>query len=154
MGWECELDSSVSGYGLVADPCEHGNEPPGSIKEVGIFLTSWATISSSRTVLNGVSYNSLVSNVNESTVRTNVLHFDYSVFSDFFQECIKMCKSFATKWLPARKFWFKCWRKCKYIVLGHVYHADTCSNGAASILLCRYEWKTCVPVGTLLEAGD
>jgi hypothetical protein len=26
------LDSADSGYGLVADPCEHGNEASGSIK--------------------------------------------------------------------------------------------------------------------------
>jgi hypothetical protein len=28
----CGLDSSGSGYGPVAGPCEHGNEPSGSIK--------------------------------------------------------------------------------------------------------------------------
>jgi hypothetical protein len=28
----CELDSSSSGYGLVAGSCEHGNELSGSIK--------------------------------------------------------------------------------------------------------------------------
>jgi len=34
----CGLDSSCSGYGPVADPCEQGNEPSGSIKRG--FLTS------------------------------------------------------------------------------------------------------------------
>jgi hypothetical protein len=29
---ECGLDSSVSGWGLVTDSCEHGNETLGSIK--------------------------------------------------------------------------------------------------------------------------
>jgi hypothetical protein len=33
----CELDSSGSRYGPLAGPCEHGNEPSGSIKE-GEFL--------------------------------------------------------------------------------------------------------------------
>jgi hypothetical protein len=30
----CGLDSSGSGYGPVAGPCEHGNEPSGYIKSV------------------------------------------------------------------------------------------------------------------------
>jgi hypothetical protein len=34
----------------VADSCEHGNEPLGSIK-VGDFLTNWVTISFSRRTL-------------------------------------------------------------------------------------------------------
>jgi hypothetical protein len=33
----CGLDASGSGYGPVADSCEHGNEPSGSIK-VGEFI--------------------------------------------------------------------------------------------------------------------
>jgi hypothetical protein len=34
---ECELESSGAGKGPVAGPCEHGNEPSGSIKG-GEFL--------------------------------------------------------------------------------------------------------------------
>jgi hypothetical protein len=30
--WGCELNSSCSGRGPVAGSCEHGNDPPGSIK--------------------------------------------------------------------------------------------------------------------------
>jgi hypothetical protein len=35
-----ELDSAGSGERPVAGFCEHGNEPPGSIKKAGYFLTS------------------------------------------------------------------------------------------------------------------
>jgi hypothetical protein len=31
MAW-CGLDLSSSGCGLVTDACEHGNEPPDSVK--------------------------------------------------------------------------------------------------------------------------
>jgi hypothetical protein len=53
------LDSSGSGQELVADSCEHGNEPSGSTKAWN-FLTFWETISfSKRTLLHGVSYHSV-----------------------------------------------------------------------------------------------
>jgi hypothetical protein len=35
----------------VAGFCEHGNEPSGSIKEAGYFLTRWVTISFSNNTL-------------------------------------------------------------------------------------------------------
>jgi hypothetical protein len=35
----------------VATLCEHGNEPSGSIKKVGYFLTSRVTVSFSRNIL-------------------------------------------------------------------------------------------------------
>jgi hypothetical protein len=35
----------------MADFCEHGNEPSGSIKKAGYFLTSSVTISFSNNVL-------------------------------------------------------------------------------------------------------
>jgi len=31
MVWACELDSSGSGWSPMADFCEHGNEPSGSV---------------------------------------------------------------------------------------------------------------------------
>jgi hypothetical protein len=34
-----ELNSASSGYGPMAGFCEHGNEPSGSIKKAGYFLT-------------------------------------------------------------------------------------------------------------------
>jgi hypothetical protein len=39
----------------MAGFCEHGNEPTGSIKEAGYFLTGWVTISFSNNVHHGVS---------------------------------------------------------------------------------------------------
>jgi hypothetical protein len=33
------MDSAGSGEGQVAGFCEHGNEPSGSIKKAGCFLT-------------------------------------------------------------------------------------------------------------------
>jgi hypothetical protein len=51
-----ELDSAGSGYGPVAGCCEHENEPSGSIKKAGYFLTNWVTISFSNNILHhGVS---------------------------------------------------------------------------------------------------
>jgi hypothetical protein len=35
--WGCELDSSGSGQGPVADSCEHGNETSDSVKD-GEFI--------------------------------------------------------------------------------------------------------------------
>jgi hypothetical protein len=35
---KCGLDSSGSGYGIMAGPCEHDNRPAGSIK-AGRLLT-------------------------------------------------------------------------------------------------------------------
>jgi hypothetical protein len=40
--WGCGLDSLSSGKGQVADSCEHGNEPSGSIK-CGEFL-DWLSV--------------------------------------------------------------------------------------------------------------
>jgi hypothetical protein len=37
-GWG-ELDLAGSGWGPVAGFCENGNEPSGSIKKAGYFLT-------------------------------------------------------------------------------------------------------------------
>jgi len=52
MRWvgACGLDSSGSGYGPMAGPCKHGNEPSGSIKAKN-FLTCWVTVSFSRRTL-------------------------------------------------------------------------------------------------------
>jgi hypothetical protein len=50
----CGPDSSVSGYGSVAFPCEHGDEPSGSIKG-GKFLDC-VIIGFPRTLLLGVTY--------------------------------------------------------------------------------------------------
>jgi hypothetical protein len=48
--------------GPVVDCCEHSNEPLGSIK-AGNFLTNCVTNSfSGRTLLNGVCYNTEISN--------------------------------------------------------------------------------------------
>jgi hypothetical protein len=48
-GWGSGLDSSGSGYGLVAGSCEHNNEPLGSIK-YWEYLWAWATVDFSRRI--------------------------------------------------------------------------------------------------------
>jgi len=50
--------NSGSRQSPVVGFCKHGNEPLGCIK-VGNFLTSWATIKFSRTLLHGISYKSV-----------------------------------------------------------------------------------------------
>jgi hypothetical protein len=49
----CGLNSSGSGQGLVVGPCEHGNEPSGSIKG-GESHQLMATSFSRRILLHGV----------------------------------------------------------------------------------------------------
>jgi hypothetical protein len=53
--WVCGLDWAGPGYRQVADACECGDEPSGSMK-CGNFLTSFKPVSCSRrTVHRGVS---------------------------------------------------------------------------------------------------
>jgi hypothetical protein len=53
--WVCGLDWAGPGQGQVADACECGNEPSGSIKR-GNFLTSRKTVRfARRTLHHGVS---------------------------------------------------------------------------------------------------
>jgi len=48
----------------VAGFCEHGNEPLGSIKKVGCYLTSWVTISFPKNILHhGVSNKNVIQNI-------------------------------------------------------------------------------------------
>ena len=52
----CGLDWAGLGQGQVADACECGNEPSGSVKNAGNFLTSCKSVSfSRRTLHHGVS---------------------------------------------------------------------------------------------------
>ena len=54
--WVYGLDWAGPGQGQVADACECGNEPSGSIKNVGNFLTRCKPVSfSRRTLHHGVS---------------------------------------------------------------------------------------------------
>ena len=54
--WVCGLDWADPGQGQVADACGCGNEPSGSIKMGGNFLTSCKPVSFSRgTLQHGVS---------------------------------------------------------------------------------------------------
>ena len=55
--WVCGLDWAGPGQGQVADACECGNdEPSGSRKKAGNFLTSCKSVSfSRRTLHHGVS---------------------------------------------------------------------------------------------------
>ena len=54
--WVSGLDWAGPGQGQVADACECGNEPSGSIKNAGNFLTSCKPVSfSRRTLHHGVS---------------------------------------------------------------------------------------------------